>query len=333
MLKLRAGMMAWGVLLLMFGCMSVTACGAQQGSGKEQAQAPEEQRPAATPETPLPTPTTPAREGERVTTGGEMKVLAGGMNGSVDEAFVAVVRDAQTYAALRAVVGQLPEMNAEAFKTNAVVAAFLGMRRTGGYGVEITRTGEDTLRFAETTPPKGAITSQALTAPFKVVSVALNEQASLKIETGEAWTRAMRPYRVKEGEFESSGGFAGRGEKFALGGELRIGRLGKLVSVVFMLKTTGDARARALQTIATGTTTDAHSFTVPRLEGGSLVEWPNGGLRATGRFNGNAADNLTLSFDPLPSIYSDGFNGTGKLEAIATAPAPKKQPRSDDAPM
>lgn len=329
MLRLRAGIMAGCGLLLMFGCMSVAACGAQKGSGGEKAQAPKEQHPPTTAETPLPTP---SREGEQVMKG-ELNVLAGGMYGSVEDAFVAVVRDAQTYAALRALVAQLPEMNADAFKKNAVVAAFLGTRRTGGYGVEITRNGEGTIRFAETKPPAGAITSQALTAPFKIVSVALDEQASLKIETGEAWTDAMRPYRVSGGEFESSGGIAGRMEKFALGGELRAGRLGKLVSIAFMLKTTGGARPRALQTVATGTTTDAAGFVIPRLEGGSLVEWPNGGLRATGRFDSDAGDNLALGFNSLPAPYSDSFSGRGKLDAVATTPAPRKQPRAADEPM
>ncbi|HEX8472897.1 MAG TPA: protease complex subunit PrcB family protein [Pyrinomonadaceae bacterium] len=328
MLRLRADLMVGSILLLMLCCMSVAACGAQKGSGKKQSR-PTQEKPVAV-ETPLPTP---AREGKGEKMSGELKVLTEGRYSSVGSAFVAVVRDAESYAELRALIDALPEMSADFFKSNVVVAAFLGGRRTGGYGVQITQATEGLIRISESVPPKGAITTQALTAPYKIVSVPLPEQTSLVFETGEAWVNASRPYRVRGGQFNVSGGFAGRMERFTLEGELRTSRLDKLLSIAFALKTTGNAKPRALQTIATGIA-DTSGFVIRRLEGGSLVEWPNGGLRATGKFNRNE-DNLSINFEPLPSDISDSFGGAGKLEANATAPAPAppRTPRPMDEPM
>lgn len=246
----------------------------------------------------------------------EMRTLAEGSYGPVEETFVAVARDAETYAALRGLVRGLPELSADHFKANAVVAAFLGTRRSGGYGVSATRAPDGSLRVAEVTPAKDSINTMALTEPFKVVSVPETEGAPLRLELGEAWAAAARAYRVREGQFTQSGGIAGRIEEYRLSGEVRVARLNQLVTCIFDLEGAGTTRPRALRTTATGLARDGAGFQLPRLDSGSLVDHPEGGLRAEGAF-ANGGGRLTLTFKPLPSNVADGFQGSGKLEAVS----------------
>ncbi|HYO91186.1 MAG TPA: protease complex subunit PrcB family protein, partial [Pyrinomonadaceae bacterium] len=182
---------------------------------------------------------TPGRVEEAVSD--ELKILAGGAYGKVNDAFVVVARDAETYAALRELVDNLPQVSADFFKKNIVVAAFLGQRRTGGYGVEITLAENNRLRVSSTSPPAGSMTTQALTAPFKVISIPDLEHRSLSIEIGPAWNNETRPYRVSSGDFTTGGGFAGRIERLQLAGDIRVSRLGKLATFVFDLKSSGGA--------------------------------------------------------------------------------------------
>jgi hypothetical protein len=56
----------------------------------------------------------------------EIRELAAGGYGPVREPFIFVARDVETYARLRELNDKLPELGADFFKSNAVVAAFLG---------------------------------------------------------------------------------------------------------------------------------------------------------------------------------------------------------------
>src|SRR5260370_10123066 len=69
----------------------------------------------------------------------EIKVLAEGFHSSVNDAFLAVVRDGDTYAELSQWAGNLPSLDADFFKKNVLVAAFLGERNTGGFSLPIPR--------------------------------------------------------------------------------------------------------------------------------------------------------------------------------------------------
>lgn len=268
---------------------------------------------------------------------GALKILSSGQYGKIEETFVAVVRDENSYAELRQLAGDLPDLEKGFFETNAVVAAFLGTRRSGGYNVGVEYGSNDaaggTLRISEIAPPKGSMTTQALTAPFSIVSIVWDRQLPPVVVTGEAWRASMRPYQVKGGEFTSSGGFAGRKEQFKLGGTLRTATLGKLVTIAFDLKSDVGGKRRALQTLATGLAGDNGSFDLPRLEAGTLADSPNGGMHATGQSSDNGGS-LSLKFEPLPSNISDGFEGRGTLNADATAaPTPKRATRDGDVPM
>jgi hypothetical protein len=134
----------------------------------------------------------------------------------------------------------------------------------------------------------------------------------------------MRPYRLTASEFNSGGGFAGRYERLTLEGEVRVMRFGQLATFAFDLNATGGKKPRGLKEIASGIVEKDGSINIGSLDPGGLVDHPRPALSASGAFNRDES-NLTLSFKSLPTIVADGFGGTGKLEATATAPAPKSK--------
>jgi hypothetical protein len=262
----------------------------------------------------------------------DIKTLTQGAYTLVSESFIAVARDAETYQELRRLDDNLPILSADAFKQTAIVAAFLGQRRSGGFGVEITRTADGALRIAESTPPRGAMTTQALTAPYKIVSVPLESERSLRLEPGQTWLDSMRPYKVASGEFTMSGGFAGRIEEMKLEGGLSIMRHANLATIIFDLKGTGGAKARELKEVATGIMQADGLLRLARFNAGGLVEPPANLLAAKGELKNNEGD-LTLSFESLPSGIADAFQGRGSLTAKATGPPPPKKASGRDSAM
>lgn len=321
MLRIRMSIFVLLLSLALNGA-GAAGCGTKRNEAQQNVNRPGNDNAAVKP--------TPERVEERVSD--EVKVLAGGAYGKVNDAFVAVARDAETYAALRELVDGLPQVDADFFKKNIVVAAFLGQRRTGGYGVEMMLAENNRLRVSSTSPPAGSMTTQALTAPFKVVSVPDLEHRSLAVEIGPAWNEETRPYRIASGEFMTGGGFAGRIERLQLAGDIRVSRLGKLVTFVFDVKSTGGTKPRSLQNTATGVVGADGSIGGAAVDAGTLVDFPRSALGIKGNFRENEAK-LSLSFESLPSNVNDGYSGQGKLEAAATAPPPPKKPKSDDEPM
>jgi hypothetical protein len=283
--------------------------------------------------TPTPLPTPGAEKNLETNMTGEIKELASGGYSSVKESFIVVARDAETYASLRELNDKLPELGADFFKSNAVVAAFLGQRSSGGYGVRITRaeaTGAgNALRVSEQPPPKDAIVTMALTNAFQIVSVAVNDERPLALELDATWQEAARAYKVVAGEFTRMGGFAGRPEKSALKGDLRIMRHARLATIFFALQGTGAEGTHALQDVASGTVAPDGSLTLTRLDPGSFVPPPRHPLRARGSFNENE-NQLSLTFEAMQAKVNDGYGGQGKLEATATAPPHKKRAVDDD---
>ena len=271
----------------------------------------------------VPATPTPTRE-----TNGEaghgLKVLAEGGQSGVADAFVAVARDVETYGALRELMGQLPEMNADSFRTSVVVAAFLGRRNTGGYGINLTRAADGTIRLVESLPPKDALVTQAITSPFKIVSVPVGDEQPLSFEMEGEWKTMTRPYRVTKGTFTVSGGIMGSREDFRLEGEIGVMRQGKLATLTFDLKAAGETKTRSLRDVATAVVQPDGQFTITHMAAGTLVSPPPGALRATGKF-ADSENNLTLTFESLPSNVADGYQGEGSLEATATAAPPQKR--------
>lgn len=250
-----------------------------------------------------------------------MRVLAEGQYGKVEEPFLVVAREATVYAELRTLVDGLPDLGADFFERQAVVAAFAGTRNSGGHGIEIRRGADKRVVVEEKTPPKDAITTMALTQPYRVVAIEVREEESVEIDLGASRASVRwRAYNVTSGEFTTGGGFAGRYEKLTLAGGLRIARRGRLLTLVADVKGEGGTKPRALRGAATGFARDAAAFEIPHLDPGTLVDRPRPALLVKGNFADDAGQ-LSLTFEPLPTNLSDGFAGRGKLEAKATGAA------------
>jgi hypothetical protein len=276
----------------------------------------------------------PEKNNEKAVTG-ELKMLAQGQQSRLRNAFIAVARDAQTYEELRKTIPGLPAVGQDFFKSNLVVAAFLGERRTGGYGVRFRRAGDGALGIEETTPPKDAMVVQVITTPFAVAAVPVENQEPLALEPGNAWRAMTRPYRVRvaEGEFIMAGGIAGRSEKFRIDGSILVMREGNLATLFFDLHSGEGAKPRVLKDAASGLVQGDGRVAINHLSAGSFVDPPADQLRATGSFAENE-NRLSLTFESIPGSIRDGFNGTGNLKAEAVAPAPPKNKAStEDTPQ
>ncbi len=309
MVGLKTGLVTFA-LLLGFSSTGTSGCGAKRDASAQKTQPTNAGRKQPTPSaTPSPTP---AQIKETVKSG-EINDLSHGAYGRVEEPFVAVVRDAETYNALRQVVTDMEMLNADFFKSNAVVAGFLGTRNTGGYSLEITRVADGHLILTEKTPPRDAITTQAMTQVFKVISVPVSDDESLQLELPEKLVSNMRSFKVTPSEFTSGGGFAGRLETLQLGGTIGLMWYGKLLTLFFDLKEVG-GNGRVLKTAVTGLMKEGKQFSVASTDAGTLVQMPHSPLRVEGSLNKDETV-LTLNFVSLSPRISDGYTGGGKLEA------------------
>jgi len=253
----------------------------------------------------------------------EMKVLAAGAHCTGSNSFIAVARDPDTYAAISRLAGDMPKLDDAFFKSNVVIAAFLGQRRTGGYSVEFTRSDDGQLLVREKAPGKNAMVIQVLTTPFKVVSVPIMEDSPLRVELDVAWRERMRAYRVIAGQFTISGGFAGRSEKFQLNGNIGVVREGTLATFALSLSNISATKERSLTDLATGIMDDS-AFKLRKLSKGSLVDPPSSSLRGDGKFS-DKESKLSMTFTSLPSMVADGYAGQGTIEAEAVGSAEKSK--------
>lgn len=281
----------------------------------------------------VPATPTPAGRDVNEEAGAGLKVLVDGSQSGVADAFVAVARDVETYSALRELASELPEITADTFTAHVIVVAFLGRRNTGGYGINLTHTSDGTIRLAESQPPKDAIVTQAITTPFKIISVQVSDEQPLSLEMEGEWKTVTRPYRVTKGQFNVSGGFIGSSEDLRLEGSIGLMRQGKLATLTFDLRGLGGTKTRSLRDVATGIVQPDGQFTITHMAADTLVSPPPGALRATGKF-AEGENNLTLAFESLPSNVADGYQGKGSLEATAGAgPPQKRKPLGEDDPV
>ena len=250
----------------------------------------------------------------------KVKVLAAGLHSTVQNTFVAVIRDAETYTQLRKLTPELPKLEAEFFQSRAVVAAFLGERNTGGYDLEITAEGTG-VRVTEKTPGKGMMVPQMITAPYKIVSLSAPGTSSV-VAFYPASANAMQSYSVRSGEFTNGGGFAGTIEHYGLEGKVEVMRHANLVTFNFFLKNAGETNEHLLFETVTGVTDKRGALTISKMNAGTLVSIPNGGLKAKGQFS-NENTRFSLEFSPGSSQFVDGYGGGGAIEAIIIRPSQK----------
>jgi hypothetical protein len=242
---------------------------------------------------------------------GDLKILAEGSLSPITTTFAAVVRDSQTYASLRGTAANLPALTDNFFQSNVVIAAFLGQRNTTGYSVAISTEPNGQIRVAEKSPRKDAMVGQMITSPFKLVALPVTGKPAVNLALDETFRQAGQLYRISNGSFLISGGFAGRTETYQLAGKLQLMRLGNLITIGFAVVSSGSTRERSLRDFATGSIND-DAFGAG-LSHGSLVDPPSGDLRVNGRIA--EKNKLLIGLDSGPATVPDGYAGKGSLEA------------------
>jgi len=240
----------------------------------------------------------------------QIKVISEGAFGTVETPFVFVARSKETYTELQKLVENLPSATEIDFTKTAVVAAFAGTKNTGGYSVEI-RKSVDKIMIEVIEPPKDAMTTDALTMPFKIALVSIEEENSLPLEVSNNWKNAMQIYKITSGDFESSGGLSGRLKRFNAEGTISVLSFGNYATLVFNLSTKGADKNMKLTETASGVVKDG-KINLARLDAGNFSENPKPPLKVSGVISG---DKISLMFEPLPSKIADGFQLGGKIEA------------------
>jgi len=265
----------------------------------------------------------PMPQNEQKQTSAEGNVLADGFHSSITNPFVAVIRDQETYLALNKLDANLPKLKTEFFKSNLLIAAFLGQRNTGGYSVQIVQGSDGEIRISERKPGKGMMVPQMITSPFKMVSVSVEKSAPVNLKIDPAWNSSVRHYSVTKGIFTMTGGIAGRREEFRLMGQVGLLREQGLVSLSFTLRNRLENSKVMLADFATGTVQTSRVISISVLSAGALVSPPNNGLEATGKLT-NDDQTLSIDFASLPSMIADGFSGSGSIEAVHVIPTAKR---------
>jgi protease stability complex PrcB-like protein len=250
----------------------------------------------------------------------DIKVLAQGFHSKITKPFVAVVRDTETYAALTRLDGDLPKLDADFFKESVAVAAFLGERNTGGYSVDIRANAIEIL-VLEKKPGKGVMVPQMITSPFKIVALkkAPNSQVRLNLFADDSWRPGVFFYRVANGRFKVTGGFAGTSEEFGLEGPIVVMRAANLATFSFLVVGSETKKRRLLVDCATGLMDRNGNVKINRMSADSLVNPPNSGLEGTVTFKAEGRK-FTLTMSSRPSLVADGYSGQGTIEAELGTP-------------
>lgn len=247
--------------------------------------------------------------------GENVKIIAEGVYESLEAPFVFVARSSETYTQLQKIVAQkLPPASEIDFTKSAIVAAFAGTKNTGGYSVSVKKTG-DKITIEVVEPPKDAMTTDALTTPFAVSLVPIEQAETLPIEVSENWKNSMQTFKVVRGEFESSGGIAGRLKKFNAEGTIGVLSFGDYATLFFNLSGKGaaeDSSKMRLTEAASGAIKNG-KIELARLDAGSFSSGPKPPLKVSGRLS---SDKISLMFEPLPAVAADGFQVGGKIEGV-----------------
>jgi hypothetical protein len=241
----------------------------------------------------------------------DIKVLAEGAYSKIEQPFVFVARSNETYAQLQNFVENLPPVLEIDFSEAAVVAAFAGTKNTGGYSVSI-KSSAGKVSIETVNPPKDAMVTQAITSPFKVALVSVEENDSINLELSANWKSAMQSYRITSGTFEYSGGIAGVRKEFGVEGTIDVLSFGDSATLAFNLAGKGVEKTRKLSEATSGLIKDG-KIDLARLGAGSFSENPKPSLKVSGT---TANNKLLLVFEPLPSRIADGFQARGKIEAV-----------------
>lgn len=238
-------------------------------------------------------------------------VLSSGSHSQIDQPFFFVARDAKTYAQLQNLIEDLPSVSTIDFSKTAVIAGFAGTRPTGGWTVEIKRSG-DRFSVVIQPPAKDMMVTQVITTPYQVSLVPVDSDKSLQLNLPPDIINKMQVFQVSKGNFEFTGGFAGIRKRFKADGTIRLITFGDYVSLRFDLKGTGTEIKRRLFGMTSGTL-KTEKVELLWLDAGTFSEMPRPPFAVTGTLKNKV---LSLKFEPLPTNTADGFEGKGKLHAI-----------------
>ncbi len=242
---------------------------------------------------------------------GEIKKIAEGTNSKVEEPFFFVARSSETYEQMQKLIENLPSVSEIDFTHTAVVAAFAGMKNTGGYSVGIKNM-SDKIIVDVISPPKGAMVAQMITSPYLVALVPVEQETNLALDFSPRWKTAAQTFQVTKGEFEYSGGITGRGKSFLAEGIISVLGFGDFVTLIFKLSGRGSEKERKIWETASGTFKD-NKIDLARLNAGSFSENPKPPVKVSGTLSENK---LNLKFEPLPTTIADGFSVSGTIEAL-----------------
>ncbi len=264
---------------------------------------------AGLPDDPKVSPT-PEKKTERK----EAEVLASGQNSSVEKPFIYIARTKEDLAVIKGLAGDFSNEKEIDFTKQAVIAAFAGMKNTGGYSVSLYQL-NGKINVSVKNPPKDAFVTQVITQPFKVSIVSLDEENSLHLAVSEEFKNEMTTYKVTSSEFEVSGGFIGKRSVFAAVGTVGVIKYDDHVTFIYDLKEKANEVSKKLNEAASGQMKGDSSAIIQRLEAGDFMYRPHPPLIVAVNFEGNK---LSMKFEPGKRDYvvNDGFEGRGSLEAV-----------------
>ena len=246
-------------------------------------------------------------------------VLAEGFHSSISDSFIAVIRDADTYSVLREMDLSLPSLDGEFFKSNTLIAAFLGERPTGGYSISIAdETGGFIL--AEVKPKPGSMVPQSITSPFTLVATPQPGNRRLVLDFGDPWKESFKTYRVDRGRFTTLGLPADMTADFSVVGDIEVIGHGELMTFLFHVRESGreSGLIRGLSgTFSEVVETETH-VTINNLPAWGALNGHNRS-QAIGFFS-DGGRKLSLRFTSSPTNNVDVATGEGYVEASLQEP-------------
>lgn len=249
-----------------------------------------------------------ACEPTELKTADNIKIIGESSDAQVLKPFIFAARSAETYKLLQEKIKDLPtEID---WTKQAVIAAFGGEQTSGGYSVSILQTGEK-FSVKLNKPAPDSITTDALTYPFQIVIVSVEEEKSLMLETSDIWKNSSETYKISGGKFDYSGGFAGKQISIKPSGTISVWRFEDLVTFAFNVKGTDN---KNLNSIATGKLTNDKAH-FARFEAGEFYELPHPPMIADAVFKNNKIS-ISLKSGKRDHTINDGFSGKGKFEAV-----------------
>jgi hypothetical protein len=228
-----------------------------------------------------------------------LRTLAQGKYSRVEIPFIMVSRSRDTYNQIRTLLGSLPELDSNFFQQNAVVAAFLGQRFTGGESVEIVF--DNKVRIMERAAA-GANVTQQLTSPFAVVAIPVERQNPLVIEPDDIWMRAVTSYQATQTRDTAPIGESKRDRSVNFTGRIDVIRYESVATLFFH----PISQEKQLNNLLNGALTVQVAQDGSFSASGSLTEFSGRQQHIAGKFRDN---NTRLSIEISPS-NADGLSNS-----------------------